>query len=72
METKCVEDGSGISREEGRPEMLVMIFAALLGWALFLWLGALFGTLVPGVVESRTENRYGRGRASITLNDRRT
>jgi len=52
--------------------MLVMIFAALLGWALFLWLGALFGTLVPGVVESRTENRYGRGRASITLNDRRT
>ena len=51
--------------------MLVMIIAALLGWALFLWLGVLLSTLVPGVVESKTENRYGRDR-SPTSHDRRT
>jgi hypothetical protein len=37
--------------------MIIVIFAALLSWALFLWIGALFGTLVPGVLESRYRNR---------------
>lgn len=33
--------------------MITIMLAALLGWGLFLWIGALLGALVPGVLESR-------------------
>ncbi len=37
--------------------MIIMILAALMGWGLILMAGALFGGLVPGALEIRTDER---------------
>lgn len=39
--------------------MVALMLAALLGWGFFLWIGTLFGALVPGVLESRSCDRRG-------------
>lgn len=37
--------------------MIIMILAALMGWGLILMAGVLFGSLAPGALEIRTDER---------------
>lgn len=40
--------------------MIILLLAVLVSWGLWLWLGTLFGTLVPGVMQLWTNDERDR------------